>query len=154
MRLGNGKPRLRLWLCDDSGSVAIETSLVLVTAMIMMLGLVEVCFLAFNLAVLNAAAKQGVRYAASHGADSSLCSGPSPGCTDTTGANVVSAVNTYLSGYLQNTSGISVQVSYPDNSSSPLSRVAVSVTYVYHPLFGFPGMANTFYLGSEGSIVY
>jgi Flp pilus assembly protein TadG len=146
--------RLRGVLHEDVGSVALESALVLVAVLTMVFGLVEFCILSYILTVLSGAAKQGVRYAMSHGTDSNICSGPSSGCTDSTGSNVVSAVNAYLGNYLRTTTGISVQVSYPDNSSSPPSRVMVSVNYAYQPMFNFPGMSHTFSLTSKSRIVY
>jgi Flp pilus assembly protein TadG len=146
--------RLRGSLHEDEGSVALESALVLVAVLTLVFGLVEFCVLAYTLTVLSGAAKQGVRYAMSHGTDSNTCSGPSSGCTDSTGSNVASAVNAYLGNYLRTTTGISVQVSYPDNSSSPSSRVMVSVNYAYQPMFNFPGMSHTFSLTSESRILY
>jgi Flp pilus assembly protein TadG len=141
-------------LRDESGSVILETALVLTAAMTLVLGIVEVCILSYQLTVLSAAAKQGVRYAISHGTDNASCSGPSTGCGDSTAANVVSAVNAYITNYMPSTPGVSVQVTYPDNSSSPSSRVSVVVTYAYQPMTTLTGISKTFSLNSQGRIVY
>jgi Flp pilus assembly protein TadG len=142
------------YLRDESGSVILETALVMAAAMTLVLGIIEVCILSYNLTVLSAAAKQGVRYATSHGTDNASCSGPSTGCTDSTAANVVAAVNAYISNYMPSTSGVSVQITYPDNSSSPSSRVSVVITYAYQPMTTLTGINETFSLNSQGRIIY
>ena len=142
-------------LLDESGSVLIETAGSFMLVMAMVLGIVECCTMAYTYGVLSEAARNAVRYATVHGTDSTNCSGPSAGCTDSTAANVSNQVTDFAAAFLQNTSGITVNVSYPDASgSAPPSRVIVSLSYTYQPLFSLFAMHPTFQVSDEGRIVY
>ncbi len=119
------------------------------------MGIMEFCVMTYTYAVYADAARRGVRYATIHGSDSSNCSGPSSGCGDSTGANVVSAVKSYASAYTNPISGMTVQVSYPDSGGcTPPSRVIVTITYNYAPLFHYPGTSHVFQVISQGRILY
>lgn len=140
---------------DDGGSVLIETAITYMMVMTCVLGIIECCLMTYTYSVYSDAARHGVRYATFHGTDSSNCSGPSTGCADATGANVVSDVTTYSSNYAAYVSGMNVQVNYPDAAgSAPPSRVLVTITYTYKPLFHFPGANHTFVVSSEARILY
>lgn len=138
----------------ECGSVLIETALAFMLGMTVVLGIVEFCMMSYTYGVFSDAARHGMRYATIHGADSTNCSGPSAGCADATGANVVSDVKTFAGMFLQNVSGATVQVSYPDGSSATPSRVDVTITYTYQPLFHLAGMSHVFNVDAEGRIVY
>lgn len=117
--------------------------------------LFELCFVVYVFATLNEAAQEGVRYAMVHGSDSNTCSGPTTGCTDTSGANVVAVVKTAagLSMHAVPQSGIGV--SWPESTGSkPGSLVTVSVSYTYVPFIKLPGLAPTMKLVAQGRIVY
>jgi len=153
------RPSLKAWAlsakADQSGSAAIETALSYMLMMTCTLGIIECCMMAYTYGVYSDAARHGVRYAAIHGADSSHCSGPSTGCGDPTGANVVSNVTGYASGYVAPISGMTVQVSYPDvGGCTAMSRVIVTITYTYMPLFKVPGTSHVFQVSSQGRILY
>ncbi len=137
-----------------SGAVAVETALGFMLIMAMVLGIIECCMMAYTYAVLEDAAREGVRYASIHGTDSSSCSGPSTGCADSSAANVVSDVTSYAANYVGNLTGISVTVNYPDGASTATSRVQVAIVYTYQPLFNYPGMSHVLSVSSEGRIMF
>lgn len=141
-------------LRETSGAVAIETALGFMLIMAMVLGIIEMCMMAYTYAALEDATREGVRYASIHGTDSSNCSGPSTGCGDPSAANVVSDVKTYAGTYVGNLSGMSVTVSYPDNASTATSRVQVAIVYTYRPLFNYPGISHQLNVSSEGRILF
>jgi Flp pilus assembly protein TadG len=114
----------------------------------------ELCLLFYTQSVLSNAVRMGVRYAVVHGADSTQCSGPSSGCGDPGGANVISVVQGYAGNSLSSVSGMTVTVNYPDSSSAAPSRVIVSYRYPYVPLVSLPGTAPTLEGTAEGRIVY
>ena len=140
---------------DEQGSVLIETALSFMLMMTCVLGIIECCMMTYTYSVYADAARYGVRYATFHGANSSNCSGPTTGCGDPTGANVVSGVTSYASNYSTPVSGMAVAVSYPDTGGSTTpSRVLVTITYTYLPIFHFPGANHTFQVVSQGRIIY
>lgn len=138
----------------SSGSGSIETALALILAFPVLFAVFELCIFAYAQALLSDAARVGVRYAIVHGTDSSICSGPSTGCADSSGTKVASAVLNYGSAYFAPLSGANVSVTYPDSSSAPPSRVQVSVSYNYVPLIFKAGISHTMNATSEGRIVY
>jgi hypothetical protein len=89
-----------------------------------------------------------------HGLDSSSCSGPSSGCGDSTAANVVSDVKTYAGTFAGNVGSMTVTVTYPDGTSTAMSRVKVAISYSYAPIFHVPGVTETLNVSSAGRILY
>ena len=132
----------------------IETVLGFMVTMTMVLGIIECCMMAYTYAALEDAAREGVRYAAIHGTDSTNCSGPSSGCGDSAGANVVSDVTAYASQLAGNLGGMSVVVTYPDGVSTATSRVQVAITYTYQSLFNYPSGSHLLQVSSQGRIIY
>ena len=146
---------VRLRSPGESGQAAIETALAYMMMMTCVLGLIEFCMMTYTYAVYADAARHGVRYATIHGSNSSTCSGPSTGCSDPTAANVVTQVTNYAKVYTAPISGTTVNVSYPDSGGcTPPSRVIVSITYTYAPLFHYPGATHVFNVSSQGRILY
>ena len=141
-------------LRDEDGSVLIETALSLMLIMTVVLGIIECCMMVYSYSVYADAARQGVRYAIVHGTASSSCSGPSSGCADSAGANVAALVKSYASSYTAPVAGLTVLATYPDHSSAAPSRVMVTVTYTYIPLFHMPGTSAVFTATSAGRILY
>ena len=141
---------------DTAGSVLIETSLALLVAFPLLFAVFEICMFTYTQSVLGDAARQGVRYAIVHGSDSPTCSGPSTGCSDPSGANVVNMVQGYAAQYLNTYGGLVVSVGYPDNSSGPQSRVNVTVTYNYSPFFqsNVTSTRMAMHATGEGRIVF
>ncbi len=132
----------------------LETALCMLVIIPAVLWMLELSMLIYTWNILSNAARQGVRYAEVHGADSSLCSGPSSGCSDPSAANVVAQVQQYAAMSYHNLSQMNVTVSYPDGSSAPPSRVMVSLQYTYVPYLQLPGIARPLNVTAEGRIVF
>lgn len=140
-------------LREEHGASMVETALGLMLMMTMVLGVMEFSMMTYTYSVYADATRQGMRYASIHGSDSSSCSGPTTGCTDSTGANVVSTVTSYAADYVTAANSVNVSVSYPDSASTPGSRVTVTTTYTYKPLFGL-GVTPSFTMTSAGRITF
>lgn len=146
--------RIGQCLRQDSGQAMVESALSLLAAFTLAFLLFEGTMLIYAYAVLNNAAREGVRYAVVHGNDTSNCSGPSSGC-DATAAPVVSVVQSYAKLSFHDLSGMKVMVNYPDvTQSAPMSLVTVTVTYPYVPITKFFNVSSTLSITSEGRIVY
>jgi Flp pilus assembly protein TadG len=147
--------RLRRLGLDDLGSASIETAVSLTVAISLAFWLFELSSYAYTYAVLDDAVHEGVRYAISHGSDSSNCSGPTSGCTDASGANVTTVVTDIAKESLHNMSGLTVSVNWPDASGcKPGALVKVSVTYPYVAFFSSLGFGQTAQASAEGRIVF
>lgn len=153
--------RSRGLLVRDEGQALLEMAISLGLIMVIVFLVFEFSLMAYTFAVMNDAAREGVRYAIVHGTNNSSCSGPGGAgpnnttvtCGDSSGANVVSRVTAYAAASLHALPAGDVAVSYPDGSSAPPSRVQVTVTYPYVPLISYPGIAPTMTLTSLGRIV-
>lgn len=139
---------------SEEGSLLIETALSLLLIMPMVFWLFEMCMMTYTYSVLGDAARQGVRYAVVHGTDSGNCSGPSIGCADASGANVVAVVDSAAALSFHDLTDMTVQVTYPDLASTPQSRVDVTVDYTYVPYFKLPWVLHPAELSAEGRISY
>jgi len=157
--IGHHGPGLRchaaLLAAEQSGSALLEFSLSVWTLLLMAFLIFEFSMMVYTYSVLGDAAREGVRYAVVHGTDSSTCSGPSSGCSDASGSNVTAVVNGYAAVSFHNTSGMTITPSWPDGTSTPASRVLVTITYPYIPylnlgIFSAPTMT----IVAEGRIVY
>ena len=153
-RLRRLKRRASVLASDQQGSAAIETALGLTVLITLMLGVIEFSMMTYTYAVYADAARKGVRYAVVHGNDSSICSGPSTGCTDSTATNVVNAVTSSVSNLSAQAASLNVNVTYPDGSCAPPSRVVVTVSYTYQPISSLSGLNHTFTTTSAGRIQY
>jgi len=139
---------------DQDGTMLLEFTLSVWTLLLVSFLLFEFCMMVYTYSTLGDAAREGIRYAVVHGTDSSSCSGPSAGC-DSTGSRVTALVNGYAGVSFHDISGMTVTPSWPDGTSTPSSRVVVTITYPYVPyvqLLGFtpPSMRVT----AEGRIVF
>jgi|HubBroStandDraft_5_1064220.scaffolds.fasta_scaffold281248_1 hypothetical protein len=141
-------------LSKQSGSVLLETVLVMVVLAPLMSSIFEICLMTYAYTTLNDAAREGVHYAMSHGSGSSNCSGPSAGCADPTAANVTAVVVQQSKLSMKDMTHLSVSVSYPDGNSNPSSRVQVSLSYPYSPFVFYPEFSQTVNLSSEGRIIF
>jgi Flp pilus assembly protein TadG len=142
-------------LAREDGQAMIETAISLLTAIIVAFWLFEFSMFIYTYSVLNQAAHEGVRYAIVHGTDSGSCSGPSAGCSDTSGANVVAVVQNIAANTLHDMSAMTVNVGYPDaTGSKPLSLVTVTVNYTFVPYFNLPGIKDAMQVTSQGRIIY
>lgn len=148
------KHRRRVFGREEDGSLMVETALALLVALPLVFWLFEICMLTYTCSVLGDAARQGVRYAIVHGTDNSNCSGPSSGCADLSGANVISVVNNSAAYSFHDLSNMTVQVGYPDGISSPPARVNVTISYMYVPYIQLPGIQNSIQMTAQGRIIY
>ncbi len=125
------------------------------TLILVVMAVFEFCMVIYTYDTLGDAARQGVRYAVVHGTDNATCSGPSSGCGDSGGNNVISVVTNAASASFHNISVITVTPSWPDGTSTPGSRVKVKITYNYIPYIALPGgIAPQMKLSAEGRIVF
>ena len=139
----------------DCGSVIIETAISYMIMMSCVFGIIGFTLMVYTYCIYQEAARNGVRYAAVHGIDSSNCSGPTTGCADQTAGRVVDAVNSYVRPFAAPIQGATVQVSYPDSGGcTPPARVIVTVTYNYNSPFQALPRGLTFQVSSQGRIVY
>jgi Flp pilus assembly protein TadG len=140
---------------DDCGSMLIEFSFSVWTLFLVTFLIFEFCMTVYTYSVLGNAAREGVRYAIVHGTDSIVCSGPSTGCGDAAGANVTTAVKSYTSVSFHDLTNMTVTPSWPDGTSTPASRVVVTISYPYVPYLVVPGFsAPQMRVTAEGRIVF
>jgi Flp pilus assembly protein TadG len=139
----------------ESGNSLLEFSLSVWLLVVVTFLIFEFCMTVYTYSVLGDAAREGVRYAIVHGTDSGNCSGPGSGCGDSTGSNVIAVVNGFAAVSFHDTSGMTVTPSWPDGTSTPASRVLVTITYPYIPYVQVPGFnAPTMQVTAEGRIVF
>jgi Flp pilus assembly protein TadG len=133
---------------EDGGSL-IEFALIAFAFVGLLLTVVEMSRMVFVYANLAEAAHDGARYATVHGSDNP---------PDTAVTNYVTNIVTGVDKTDVNQSGAKLQiaVNYPDGTNTPGSRVDVTVTYLYDPLFTELNSSLGVKLGStsEGIISY
>ena len=140
---------------DELGSMLIEFALSVWTLFLVTLLIFEFCMTVYTYSVLGNAAREGVRYAVVHGSDSATCSGPGSGCGDTLGGNVTAVVKGYTAVTFHDMSAMTVTPSWPDGSSTPASRVMVTISYPYVAYLTLPGFSPpTMQVTAEGRIVF
>jgi Flp pilus assembly protein TadG len=160
--LRNMKSGSRFLRRSEKGQAQVEFALTILFVLLLLFGIIELIMMIYTYTVLANSAKEGVRYAIVHGCDldSGNCSGTCvfttspPNCTDATGANVQAWVVNYAKASLHDTSAMTINVTYPDSSSVVPSRVRVTVTYNYQPLFGMGWPTVPVHAAAEGRIVY
>jgi len=104
---------------DERGQAIVEFALVIGFLVILVVSILEMSLFLYNYAVLTDAAKDGARCAIVH------CS-----------KGVTTTVDSLLAASVHGTSGRTLDVSYlDDDSQAPGSRVQVTVSYSYNPLF-------------------
>ena len=140
---------------EDGGSMLIEFALSVWTLFLLTFFIFEFCMAIYTYSVLGNAAREGVRYAITHGTNNSSCSGPSPECSDTAGSNITNVVRGYASISFHDIRAMTVTPSWPDGTSTPSSRVVVSITYPYVAYLNLPGFNSpTMQVTAEGRIVF
>jgi Flp pilus assembly protein TadG len=140
---------------DEEGSMLIEFSLSMWTLFLVTFLIFEFCMTVYTYSVLSNAAREGIRYAIVHGTDSTSCSGPSTGCGDTGGSNVTAVVNGFAAISFHDLSRMTVTPTWPDGTSTPSSRVVVTISYAYVPYLTLPGFDSPhMQVTAEGRIVY
>ena len=142
-------------LAEERGSMMIEFALSVWTLFVLTFLIFEFCMTIYTYSVLGNAAREGVRYAIVHGSDSGSCSGPGSGCGDNGGNNVKSVVRGYAALSFHDLTGMTVTPSWPDGTSTPSSRVKVTINYPYISYLSVPGFSSpTMQVTAEGRIVY
>ena len=141
------------------GQAQVEFALTVVFVMILMISALELIVMIYTYSVLADAAKEGVRYAIVHGTGvgASYCSGPggsSVTCTDSTGANVQTAVTNYANLSFHDSNAMTITPTYVDGSSVAPNRIRVTVSYPYQPIFGLGWPTVTVFAAAEGRIVF
>jgi Flp pilus assembly protein TadG len=140
---------------DESGAMLLEFSLSIWMLFLVTFLIFEFCMMVYTYSVLSNAAREGVRYAIVHGADSTSCSGPSSGCSDPSGTNVAAQVKSYGSVSFHDLSGMTVTPSWPDGTATPSSRVVVTISYPYIAYLTLPGFnPSTMQVTAEGRVVF
>jgi len=140
---------------NDEGSSLLEFSLISVMFILILFSVVEMGRMVLVYTTVANAARAGERYAMVHGSDrvGSGVNGPSgPGST----TQVQTVVQNFASGGLLTTSMLTINVSYPDGTNTPGSRVSVKVTYPYDPLVSYFATSLNDTVGSlsEGVIAF
>ena len=135
---------------SQRGATQIEFILTIITIIFVMFWMWELILMTYTMNVLADAAKEGVRVAIVQGSSTTTCPD----------AAVTTRVQTFAAMSLQNTSGMTVAVSYPDSVSYPLApcaannRVRVQVTYPYLPFFKSLPVTYTLHMAAEGRIIF
>ena len=167
-KVRESKPEL-----GQNGQAMVEFAFVTVFLFALFLGLLQVILLMHAYNTLADAAKEGVRYAIVNGTgNTSQCQGyvpknANPGTTCNPGgtAKVQQRVVDFAALSFQNITTAAVTVDYDPNSantnnpvfqsqcSAPGCLVKVTVSYQYHPLFGFSWPKITLYAAADGRIM-
>lgn len=151
--------KLRSSKAKSKGQASVEFALTVIFVMILIIGCLEMIVLIYTYSILADSAKEGVRYAVVHGTGvgAATCSGPGGGgvtCTDSTATNVKSAVTKYAAFSFHSTANMTVTPNYVDAKSTAPSRIRVTVSYPYQPLFGLGWPTVTVNAAAEGRIVF
>ena len=140
---------------DDRGSALLEVTVSVWTLMLVTFLIFEFCMLVYTYSVLGNAAREAVRYAIVHGTTNASCSGPSSGCADSSGSNVIAVANGYARVSFHDIRAMVITPSWPDGKSTPGSRVAVTITYPYVSYLHLPGFTSpNMMIKAEGRIVF
>ena len=146
---------LRNVCAADSGSSLLEFSISVWMLLLVTFLIFEFSMMVYTFSVLSNAAREGIRYAIVHGTDNSSCSGPSSGCGDASGGNIISVVNSYAAVSFHDLTHMTVTPTWPDGTSTPSSRVVVTVTYPYISYLELPGFnPPRMTVTAEGRIVF
>jgi Flp pilus assembly protein TadG len=149
----------------ESGQALVEFALTILAVIFLILGFLELIFMFYTYVVLADSAKEGVRYAIVHGANSvAPLSGPTSGgatsnppcTTSSTNIALVQAwVTQHYAGYsLHDPGAMTVDVCYFDGDNKTPHRVGVTVHYPYQPLFGLGWPTITVNAAADGRIMY
>ena len=132
-----------------SGQAQLEFVLSILFVLLLIFGIFEMIMLVYTYNVLADSAKEGVRYAIVHGADSTAP------CPSACSPSVKSVVASYAQYSFHDVSGMTVNVNYLDGGSNATpGRVQVQVTYPYSPLLNLSWPRVTVHASAEGRIFY
>jgi Flp pilus assembly protein TadG len=150
--------RSRKFRSCQSGQAMVEFMLSTIFLVFLVVAILEVAAFIYTYSVLANAAKEGVRYAIVHGANSANASGLSgtsgaSHCTTASTNAVVSQVRSFAAFSLHKTSTVTVNVCYPANNDKLSSLVQVTVSYPYQPFF-FKWPSVAVFANAAGRIVF
>ena len=120
----------------EEGGSLLEIPLMSVVFIIILLSVVEMGRMVLVYTTVANAARTGVRYAIVHGSDRTGTGVNGPSSSGST-TQVQTVVKNFASGGLLTTSNLTINVTYPDGTNTPGSRVSVQVTYPYDPLVSY-----------------
>jgi hypothetical protein len=141
-------------------SLMVEFAVSVSIAMAVFLWVFEFCFSLYCGSVLGGAARQGVRYAITHGSscDKYTGTGSGPGTSDPEGLKVKTAVTRAMSASAlksqQALAGMQVTSAWSGSNSDPGTPVSVTVTWPYQPYLHLPWIPATLHYNATGSVVY
>jgi len=152
-------------IANQEGQALIEFALITVFVMLLIIGIIEMVVFIHTYNVLADSAKEGVRYAIVHGADSTAASGPTCPCSAIDGDPGTGIVKTYAQYSLHDVSGTNMTVSVTYNpagetsctgttANKPPCTVQVVATYPYNWLFGLGWSSVNVSASAEGRIVF
>jgi Flp pilus assembly protein TadG len=150
-------PKKRSLKKRQAGQAAVEFALIIIFLMVFLLSFLEIVAMLYTYSALADSAKEGVRYGIVHGTLSSACNGPggAAGVTcDASAAGVTTAVTTYANYSLHGAGAMTITPTYPDGTSTPSSRVRVTVSYPYQAFFGLGWPTITVNAAAEGRIMF
>jgi Flp pilus assembly protein TadG len=135
---------------SQRGATMVEFALSILLTVFVIFWTFEMVMMVYTYTVISDSAKEGVRYAIVHGANSGTPSTPK----DTSAVDAV--VKDYAKYSLHDLSGtaLSVATAYPDATNKAPHPVSVTVTYQYQPYINLPFTSPTITATAEGRIAY
>lgn len=126
---------------DERGAAQVEFAIVILTVLIVVFMLMELCSAVYTYTVLSDAANEGLRYAIVHSTDASFST------------NVENKITTYAANSAHDMSGMSIAVTTPDGQTPP-GRVQITVSYPYVPYTIWMADPPTMHAYAEGRMMY
>lgn len=139
-----GQPRMMRKLHfrkDDRGAAQVEFALTILTVLVVVFMLMELCSAVYTYAVLSDAVNEGLRYAIVHSTDANFTT------------NVTNKVTTYAGNSAHDMAAMSVTIATPDGATPP-GRVQITVSYPYVPYTFWMSSPPTMHAYAEGRMVY
>jgi Flp pilus assembly protein TadG len=119
----------------------VEFALTILTMLVVVFMLMELCSAVYTYTVLSDAANEGLRYAIVHSSDPSFT------------ASVENKITTYAANSAHDMSGMSIAVATPDGQTPP-GRVQITVSYPYLPYTIWMASPPTMHAYAEGRMMY
>jgi Flp pilus assembly protein TadG len=126
---------------DERGAAQVEFALTILTMLVVVFMLMELCSAVYTYTVLSDAANEGLRYAIVHSSDPSFT------------ASVENKITTYAANSAHDMSGMSIAVATPDGQTPP-GRVQITVSYPYLPYTIWMASPPTMHAYAEGRMMY
>jgi Flp pilus assembly protein TadG len=150
------KTRLRSRRSNESGQTMLEFLMMVLFIMLLFVGFIELMLLLYAYNVVADGAKEGVRYAITHGSLSASPNGPTNNPT-----GVINAITSYANASGQAITG-DITVTYSDplgiNKGKPCNapgcQVDVDVAHNYRPFFGLGWPTVILHAAARGTVTY